>query len=77
MSSGEGFTLSGRSLADHPEFAKLTAALQAPQAAVRARLNAVVRRLRARCGRADDANGDHRGACQDSDPRIEASRTTE
>jgi uncharacterized RDD family membrane protein YckC len=38
----DGTILLGETLAQHPELAKLSAALQAPQGALRARLNAVV-----------------------------------
>src|SRR5690348_11854288 len=42
MSAPDAFELSGQALAEHPEIGKLSAALQAPQAALRARLNAVI-----------------------------------
>ena len=42
MSAHEGFPLSGSALASHPDFAKLALALQAPQAALRARFNAAI-----------------------------------
>ena len=37
-----GGTLAADALADHPDLARLSSALQAPQAAIRARLNAVI-----------------------------------